>query len=82
MAVGLSYIHTHKKRTNNPKLYEEPQMKLDSQRNLEKNKVRCFIYSGFKHYYKALVIKTVWCCHKNNLKNQWNREPINKSTLI
>lgn len=37
---------------------------------LKKNKVENFTCPEFKAYYKAIVVKTVWHCHKDKYMKQ------------
>ena len=48
-----------------------------------KNKAGVIMCPGFKVYYKAIIIKTVWCCHLNKRKKmhrrmEQNGDPRNK----
>ena len=47
-------------------MYMEPQKTLDSQRNhKKKNNAGGITLSDFKQWYIAILINTVWYCHKN-----------------
>ena len=78
-------------RTNNTKIYMETQKTQNFQSNTkQKNKARGITLTDFRHYFKAIVIRTVLVLAKKKKKkdrhmNQWKRiqsPVINPHTLF
>ena len=64
----------HRARTKNFIIHIETQKTPNIQSSLEKEDGAGRInLSDFRLYYKAMVIKTVWYCHKNRNLDQWNK---------
>ena len=66
----------HRVRAKNFKISMETQETLNRQINLEgqkKKRVRGISLTVLRLYYKATVINTVWCWHRNRNIGQWNK---------
>ena len=68
----LSLTEIEKKRLQNP-LHRQPQKAPDSRNNPEQNSNDGgTALPGLTRYYRATVIKTIWCLHRNRCVAQWN----------
>ena len=69
--------HLHRIKTNNPKVFMEPQKTQIAKAILKNDKTEGNTILDFKIHYKTVGIKMMWCGHKNRHRSVKQSQEIN-----